>query len=195
MNKPCLFIWGCSPPKVTIPTKTRDTPIIINRGLLVRGQHQGVGWVGEANYTNQKGDCGQFQKAGCFITSSHDRFHPRWWFMWGIAPKPPGCGSKICTPKWNPDKWKLGLQSAVPWWFNVDPHPASFRLVKYYNSPREGLGERRLRHPHAQHGMPQLHRLLQPGVACLWRGAEADQEPCSFFFFCLDLQLAGRPSE
>ena len=37
---PCLLIWGCSPPKVVrIPTKTRDTPIVVNRGLLIRGQH------------------------------------------------------------------------------------------------------------------------------------------------------------
>ena len=26
-------------------------------------------------------------------------------------------------PKWNPGKWKHGLKSAVPWWFNFDPYP------------------------------------------------------------------------
>ena len=28
---PCLLLWGCSPPKVINPTKTGDTPILINR--------------------------------------------------------------------------------------------------------------------------------------------------------------------
>ena len=38
--KLCVFIWECSPPKVvSIPTTARDTPILINRGLLIRGQH------------------------------------------------------------------------------------------------------------------------------------------------------------
>ena len=26
-------------------------------------------------------------------------------------------------PKWNFGKWKHGLKSAVPWWFNIDPQP------------------------------------------------------------------------
>ena len=26
-------------------------------------------------------------------------------------------------PKWNPGKWKHGLEPAVPWWFYFDPQP------------------------------------------------------------------------
>ena len=26
-------------------------------------------------------------------------------------------------PKWNPGKWKHGLEPAVPWWFIFDPYP------------------------------------------------------------------------
>ena len=29
-------------------------------------------------------------------------------------------------PTWNPGKWKHGLKSAVPCWFNFDPHPFGF---------------------------------------------------------------------
>lgn len=29
---------GCSPPEVKIPTTTRDTPILVNGGILIRGQ-------------------------------------------------------------------------------------------------------------------------------------------------------------
>ena len=29
------------------------------------------------------------ERSGCIITTSHDRIHPKWWFMWGIAPEPP----------------------------------------------------------------------------------------------------------
>ena len=30
---------------------------------------------------------------------------------------------KQMYPKWNPGKWKHGLQSAVLWWLNFDPYP------------------------------------------------------------------------
>ena len=29
-------------------------------------------------------------------------------------------------PKWNPGKWKHGPNSAVPCWFNFEPHPFGF---------------------------------------------------------------------
>ena len=32
-------------------------------------------------------------------------------------------GQKV-YPKWNPGKWKHGLNPAVPWWFNFDPYPS-----------------------------------------------------------------------
>ena len=32
-------------------------------------------------------------------------------------------------------KWKLGLQPAVPWWFNFDPHPDGNQQLIYPPSP------------------------------------------------------------
>ena len=45
---------------------------------------------------------------------------------------------KNMYPKWNPGKWKLGLQPAVPWSFNFDPHPD---LAVHQ---REGEGDERI---------------------------------------------------
>ena len=38
-------------------------------------------------------------------------------------PDPYGSGSTKVYPKWNPGKWKHGLNPAVPRWFNFDPFP------------------------------------------------------------------------
>ena len=39
MNKPLFINMGVSPSKSDIPTKIGDTPILINRGVLIRGQY------------------------------------------------------------------------------------------------------------------------------------------------------------
>ena len=68
-------------------------------------------------------------------------------------------------PKWNPGKWKHGLKSAVPWWFNFDPCPHVF-----VDKDPQLLGARTCLHGHRP-GSGDSQKLSAADVAALRRKA------------------------
>ena len=97
---------------------------------------------------------------------------------------PEMAGRQNYVPKMDPGKWKLGLQPAVPWWFEFEPHPNKtspkrlgevkrvrltasrfFRLRSARTSGKLRVCERAMRHRPIQGSEAPLKGFLLTGLS------------------------------